>query len=100
VHSLSRRRNHSGELPGVDAPKHKTASSRVIPPTSLPTSSPEMIPQTHNLRDFLASLEKAVIQRALKITDGAQAEVARRLGMSRSDLSYKLGKHRIKDAAG
>jgi DNA-binding NtrC family response regulator len=59
----------------------------------------EMIPETHNLRDFLASLEKAVIQRALKITDGAQAEVARRLGMSRSDLSYKLGKHRIKDVA-
>ena len=57
----------------------------------------EMIPEKHNLRDFLASLEKAVIQRALKITDGAQAEVARRLGMSRSDLSYKLGKHRIKD---
>ena len=56
-----------------------------------------MIPETHNLRDFLASLEKAVIQRALKITDGAQAEVARRLGMSKSDLSYKLGKHRIKD---
>jgi len=60
----------------------------------------EMIPETHNLRDFLASLEKAVIQRALKVTDGAQAEVARRLGMSRSDLSYKLGKHRIKDSAG
>ena len=64
-----------------------------------PDQLAEMIPDTHNLRDFLASLEKAVIQRALKITDGAQAEVARRLGMSRSDLSYKLGKHRIKDAA-
>ena len=31
-----------------------------------------MIPETHNLREFLASLEKAVIQRALKTTDGAQ----------------------------
>ena len=65
-----------------------------------PDQIAEMMPETHNLRDFLASLEKAVIQRALKITDGAQAEVARRLGMSRSDLSYKLGKQRIKDAAG
>jgi DNA-binding NtrC family response regulator len=65
-----------------------------------PAQLAEMIPETHNLREFLASLEKAVIQRALKITDGAQAEVARRLGMSRSDLSYKLGKHRIKDSAG
>ena len=62
-----------------------------------PDQLAEMIPETHNLRDFLASLEKAVIQRALKITDGAQAEAARRLGMSKSDLSYKLGKHRVKD---
>jgi len=59
----------------------------------------EMLPETHDLREFLASLEKAVIQRALKITGGAQAEVARRLGLSRSDLSYKLGKHRIKVSA-
>jgi DNA-binding NtrC family response regulator len=59
----------------------------------------EMIPETHDLREFLASLEKAVIQRALKMTGGAQAEVARRLGLSRSDLSYKLGKHRIKISA-
>ena len=56
----------------------------------------EMMPETHDLREFLASLEKAVLQRALKMTGGAQAEVARRLGLSRSDLSYKLGKHRIK----
>jgi DNA-binding NtrC family response regulator len=58
----------------------------------------EMMPELHDLREFLASLEKAVIQRALKMTGGAQAEVARRLGLSRSDLSYKLGKHRIKGA--
>ena len=56
----------------------------------------EMMPETHDLREFFASLEKAVLQRALKMTGGAQAEVARRLGLSRSDLSYKLGKHRIK----
>ncbi len=55
-----------------------------------------MVPETPDLRGFLAALEKAVIQRTLKITDGAQAEVARRLGLSRSDLSYKLGKHGIK----
>ena len=72
-----------------------TRSSAELTPDQLAA----MIPETHNLREFLASLEKAVIQRALKMTNGAQAEVARRLGMSRSDLSYKLGKHRIKDAA-
>lgn len=63
-----------------------------------PDQIADMMPETQNLREFLAALEKAVIQRALKTTAGAQAEVARRLGMSRSDLSYKLGKHRIRDA--
>jgi DNA-binding NtrC family response regulator len=55
-----------------------------------------MMPETLDLRDFLASLEKAFIQRALRATNGAQAEAARRLGLSRSDVSYKLGKHSIK----
>jgi DNA-binding NtrC family response regulator len=76
------------------------SSNGVMPRSSAeltPDQLAEMIPETHNLRDFLASLEKAVIQRALKITNGAQAEVARRLGISKSDLSYKLGKHHIKD---
>lgn len=58
----------------------------------------EMMPETLDLRDFLASLEKAVIQRALRATNGSQAQVARRLGLSRSDVSYKLGKHNIRSA--
>jgi transcriptional regulator with GAF, ATPase, and Fis domain len=58
-----------------------------------------MMPETLDLREFLASLEKAVIQRALIATSGAQAEAARRLGLSRSDVSYKLGKHNIRTAA-
>ena len=35
---------------------------------------------------------------ALSATGGAQAEAARRLGLSRSDVSYKLGKHNIRTA--
>jgi transcriptional regulator with GAF, ATPase, and Fis domain len=58
----------------------------------------EMIPETSDLREFLAAVETAIIQRSLKMTGGAQAEVARRLGLSRSHLSYKLAKHRIKSA--
>jgi DNA-binding NtrC family response regulator len=54
-----------------------------------------MMPETLDLREFMASLEKALIQRALGATKGAQAEAARRLGLSRSDVSYKLGKHNI-----
>ena len=58
----------------------------------------ELIPETSDLREFLAAVEAAIIQRSLKMTGGAQAEVARRLGLSRSHLSYKLAKHRIKSA--
>ncbi len=83
----------------VSAPRSPNGAAPRISAELTPAQLAEMIPETHNLREFLAALEKAVIQRALKITEGAQAEVARRLGMSRSDLSYKLDKHRIKDAA-
>ena len=60
-----------------------------------PNEVAEMLPETLDLREFLTSLEKALIQRALDATKGAQAEAARRLGLSRSDVSYKLGKHNI-----
>ena len=84
-------------VPGARTTDGVTAHRDYTAPTA--EQFAEMMPETHDLRDFLASLEKAVIQRALKITGGAQAEVARRLGLSRSDLSYKLGKHRIKASA-
>src|ERR1700691_1711370 len=63
-----------------------------------PTELAEMMPETLDLREFLASIEKAVIERALRATGGAQAEAARRLGLSRSHVSYKLSKHNIKTA--
>ena len=56
----------------------------------------KMLPETVDVRSFLRALEKALIEKALKATHGAQAEAARRLKLSRSDLSYKLDKHGIK----
>ena len=56
----------------------------------------EMMPQAFDLRLFLNELEKALVLRVLGVTSGAQAEAARRLGLSRSDLSYKLGKYRVR----
>lgn len=61
-----------------------------------PDELAELVPETTDLREFLSSLEKAVIERSLRVTDGAQAQVAWRLGLSRSHLSYKLAKHRIR----
>ena len=59
----------------------------------------DSLPESVQLREFLAEVEKTLIERALKETNGAQAEAARRLGLSRSDLSYKLSKYGIKPAA-
>jgi DNA-binding NtrC family response regulator len=56
------------------------------------------LPETVDLRGILNSLERRLIQRALSGTGGAQAEAARRLGLSRSDLSYKVGKYDLKGA--
>jgi transcriptional regulator with GAF, ATPase, and Fis domain len=48
----------------------------------------------------LMEVERALIVRTLKATAGAQAEAARRLGISRSDLGYKITKYGIENADG
>ena len=73
------------------------ATGRVGPVT--PDEVAAMMPDALDLREFLAALEKALIQRALGAAHGAQAEAARKLGLSRSDVSYKLGKHHIRTSA-
>jgi DNA-binding NtrC family response regulator len=55
-----------------------------------------LIPEGVNLREFMENLEKGLIMRALKSSAGIQAEAARRLHLSRSDLAYKLAKYEIK----
>ena len=57
------------------------------------------LPPRLDLRGLLSSVEKGVIQRTLTATRGAQAEAARRLGLSRSDLSYKLTKYELRRPA-
>jgi DNA-binding NtrC family response regulator len=54
------------------------------------------IPEAVNLREFLEEVEKGLILRALESSDGVQAEAARQLHLSRSDLAYKLAKYEIK----
>jgi DNA-binding NtrC family response regulator len=58
----------------------------------------QSLPDNIDLRELLSSIEKKLIERALGAANGAQAEAARRLGLSRSDLSYKLGKYDLKVA--
>jgi len=68
-------------------------------PSSSSSSSMDWIntlPESLSLRNLLEDVEKSLISRALQSSGGVQAEAARRLQLSRSDLSYKLGKFGLK----
>jgi DNA-binding NtrC family response regulator len=83
-------------------PCSSNANSSADMPSSLRAMEEDWIshlPETVDLRGLLNALERRLIERALNSTGGAQAEAARRLGLSRSDLGYKLSKHEIKPAA-
>ena len=56
------------------------------------------IPLAHSfdLTGVLEGAEKTLIQHTLNSTHGAQAEAARRMGLSRSALAYKLTKYGIR----
>ena len=51
-----------------------------------------------DLTGVLEGAEKELIVRTLHTTNGAQAEAARRMGLSRSALAYKLTKYGIRSA--
>ncbi len=51
---------------------------------------------TIDLRSILENVERELIIGALASSGGAQAEAARRLGISRSDLAYKVNKHNLR----
>ncbi len=65
-------------------------------PVAGPSRWLDSLPEEVELRPVLADMEKKLIERALRSTHGAQAEAARKLGLSRSDLAYKLSKYDIK----
>ncbi len=50
------------------------------------------LPEQLDLREILGKLERILIERSISASGGVQAEAARRLGLSRSDLGYKLNK--------
>jgi DNA-binding NtrC family response regulator len=58
------------------------------------------LPQHLDLRDALTRLERNLIARALESSGGVQAEAARRLSLSRSDLGYKVNKYALGDRRG
>ncbi len=69
-------------------------------PGSLPSSKEFSIeqltaqfPEQIDIRETFVQLERSLMERAIALSGGVQAEAARRLGLSRSDFGYKLGKH-------
>ena len=60
---------------------------------ALPQFQGDALPEEFHLRSTLASWEKRIIEQTLAKTNGTKTEAARRLGLSKSDLSYKLSKY-------
>ncbi|MBI5168102.1 MAG: sigma-54-dependent Fis family transcriptional regulator [Candidatus Eisenbacteria bacterium] len=50
------------------------------------------LPERFELRPLLDTLERELLMRALREANGVQAEAARRLGLTRSDVAYRLRK--------
>ena len=63
---------------------------------SLPASATPANYESFDLTALLERTEKELIVRTLTSTGGAQAEAARRMGLSRSALAYKLNKYGIR----
>ena len=64
-----------------------------VPPGRGLTAPPSTPPDSVDLRRTLDEVEKGLVARALESASGVQAEAARRLGISRSDIAYKIRKH-------
>ncbi len=86
------------ELKASDFP---VAESRCVESYVAPSSAGmpwvETLSDTIDLRETVERVECELIQRALRASHGAQAEAARRLGVSRSDLAYKLRKYGLRE---
>ena len=78
---------------GADAASQRPSSANCATCPAL-----KGLPEDFQISTFLEEVEQAVIANMLAATDGAQAEAARRLGLSRSVLSYKLAKYGFRGA--
>jgi DNA-binding NtrC family response regulator len=58
------------------------------------------LPKQLDLRKTITAFERALIVRSLDFASGVQAEAARYLGLSRSDLGYKVGKYGLLGTSG
>ena len=64
--------------------------------TTIRVPATDSLGTSFDLTEYLEKTEKELILRTLASTRGAQAEAARRMGLSRSALAYKLNKYGIR----
>lgn len=57
--------------------------------------TPGALPASFDLREFLEQTERHLLERVLRESGDVQAEAARRLCISRSDLNYKMKKYNL-----
>jgi DNA-binding NtrC family response regulator len=90
------------EIVPEDFPLSAHSSPAASHAATLPATLPiwiDSLPESVSLRELLEEVEKSLIVRALNSSGAVQAEAARRLQLSRSDLAYKLTKFDIKPGA-
>ena len=81
------------EILWADLPDQALNSDDVEMKLLSPMNGP--LPDELPLRETLAVWERSILEAMLAKTNGSKAEAARRLGLSKSDLSYKLSKYRM-----
>jgi transcriptional regulator with GAF, ATPase, and Fis domain len=86
-------------FPVARVPELATAADAGNGHAQPPQSAMQFPTEPFDLTGFLEKTEKDLILRTLGSTNGAQAEAARRMGLSRSALAYKLNKYGIRAAA-
>ena len=62
----------------------------------VPVGGPAAVPAAGTVKDKLADLERRSIEEALAAENGNQTRAARRLGMSRRALIYKIEKYGLR----
>jgi DNA-binding NtrC family response regulator len=79
------------EIPWIDLPEVEDELFDAA--LSLPSIAGMALPEEFQLRTILANWERSMIEQMLVRTQGSKTEAARRLGLSKSDLSYRLSKY-------
>jgi DNA-binding NtrC family response regulator len=68
-------------------------------PASIDGQEFDCLPRGLDLPALIDTVESKIIRRALDDASGVQAEAARKLGISRSDIAYKIRKHHLQDVS-